>query len=86
MTMMRYGTILIATAILLTPGVAQQVLGNNKGKVRAVNALAPIGATEKANCSGADAISQTVPLSRFLGSGLPTRFKMTCLTTRTALG
>jgi hypothetical protein len=46
MTMMRYGTILIATAILLTPGVAQQVLGNNKGKVRATNALAPIGAAE----------------------------------------
>jgi hypothetical protein len=46
MTMMRYGTILIATAILLTPGVAQQVLGNNKGKVRAANALAIISATE----------------------------------------
>jgi len=44
--MIRYGTILWATAVLVTTGVAQQVLGNNKGKVRAVNALATIGATE----------------------------------------
>jgi hypothetical protein len=40
MTMIRYGTILLATAVLVTTGVAQQVLGNNKGKVRATNALA----------------------------------------------
>jgi hypothetical protein len=46
MTMIRYGTILLATAVLVTTGVAQQVLGNNKGKVRATNALATIGATE----------------------------------------
>jgi hypothetical protein len=47
MTMIRYGTILLATAVLVTTGVAQQVLGNNKGKVRAVNALAAISAAEQ---------------------------------------
>jgi hypothetical protein len=47
MTMIRYGTILLATAVLVTTGVAQQVLGNNKGKVRAVNALADISAAEQ---------------------------------------
>jgi hypothetical protein len=46
MTMIRYGTILLATAVLVTTGVAQQVLGNNKGKVRAANALATISAAE----------------------------------------
>jgi hypothetical protein len=46
MTMIRYGTILLATAVLVTTGVAQQVLGNNKGKVRATNALAAISAAE----------------------------------------
>jgi hypothetical protein len=54
MTMIRYGTILLATAVLVTTGVAQQVLGNNKGKVRATNALATIGAAEN-RCNGADA-------------------------------
>jgi hypothetical protein len=47
MTMIRYGTILLATAVLVTTGVAQQVLGNNKGKVRAVNALADISVAEQ---------------------------------------
>jgi hypothetical protein len=47
MTMIRYGTILLATAVLVTTGVAQQVLGNNKGKVRAANALADISVAEQ---------------------------------------
>jgi hypothetical protein len=46
MTMMRIG-VMIATLVALTATIsAQQVLGNNKGKVRATNALATIGATE----------------------------------------
>jgi hypothetical protein len=46
MTMMRIG-VMMATLIALTATIsAQQVLGNNKGKVRATNALATIGATE----------------------------------------
>jgi hypothetical protein len=47
MTMIRYGTILLATAVLVTTGVAQQVLGNNRGKVRATNALADISVAEQ---------------------------------------
>ncbi len=45
--MMRYGTILMATAALLTTSLAQQVLGGGTGKVRATNALADISATEQ---------------------------------------
>lgn len=45
---MRYGLVLAATAVLLTTGSAQQVLGNNKGKVRSVNALAAIGTSGNA--------------------------------------
>ncbi|GBC91905.1 hypothetical protein HRbin15_00365 [bacterium HR15] len=43
---MRTSLILAATAVLLVTSPAQQVLGNNKGKVRATNALADISMTE----------------------------------------
>lgn len=43
---MRIGLILAATAIWMATSPAQQVLGNNKGKVRATNALAGISVAE----------------------------------------
>jgi len=43
---MRIGVILAATAVAFAASHAQQVLGNNKGKVRATNALAGIGIAE----------------------------------------
>jgi len=44
--MMRIGVMMATLVALMATICAQQVLGNNKGKVRATNALATIGATE----------------------------------------
>jgi hypothetical protein len=83
MTMIRYGTILLATAVLVTTGVAQQVLGNNKGKVRAANALADISVAEQP-LQWSRRNFQDAPTPRFSASGPLTRFKRP-VSTRTCL-